>query len=136
MSVISETKISIIPEQNRGKPWFEDGNIILMSHDMGFKVYKGMVSQHSAILRDMLDEGVTETIEGCPAIQLDDATVDISNFLTVIHGCERSFQLASKQDFLTVIGVLRIATKYKAEALRQRALFPLKRLYPSKLSQW
>ncbi|KAJ6525296.1 hypothetical protein DFH09DRAFT_174916 [Mycena vulgaris] len=135
-TVIPSTKISIIPEQNRGIPWFDDGNVILMSHDRAFKVFKGMVSQHSPVLREMLDEGGTEVIEGCPAIQLDDATIDIASFLTVIHGCERSFQLTSKQDFITLIGVLRIATKYKANALRERALLPLKRLYPSKLSQW
>ncbi|KAJ7442627.1 hypothetical protein FB451DRAFT_1414075 [Mycena latifolia] len=137
-TVIPSMKIScsIIPEQNRGKPWFDDGNIILMSHDRAFKVYKGMVSQHSTVLREMLNERGAEVVEGCPAIQLEDATIDLASFLTVIHGCERSFQLTSKQDFITLIGVLRIATKYKAEALRQRALLPLKRLYPSKLSQW
>ncbi|KAJ6621860.1 hypothetical protein B0H10DRAFT_949653 [Mycena sp. CBHHK59/15] len=47
-----------------------------------------------------------------------------------------SFQLTSKQEFLTLVGVLRIATKYKADALRQRALLPLQKIYPSKLSQW
>lgn len=48
----------------------------------------------------------------------------------------RSFQLTCKQDAMVLVGVLRIATRYKADALRQRALLPLKRLYPSKLSQW
>ncbi|KAJ7147125.1 hypothetical protein C8R43DRAFT_542173 [Mycena crocata] len=136
-SVIPSTKI-IIPEQNRGKPWFEDGNVILMSRELAFKVYKGMISQHSPMLRDMLDKEPTEIIEGCPAIQLDDSTTDLSNFLTVIHGCEshRSFQVTSKTEFITLIGVLRIATKYKADVLQQRALLPLQRIYPSKLSQW
>ncbi|KAJ7095737.1 hypothetical protein B0H15DRAFT_68879 [Mycena belliarum] len=137
-AIVPSAKVScsIIPEQNRGKPWFDDGNVILMSHNLAFKVYKGMVSQHSTMLRDMLDQQETEVVDGCPAIQLEDATIDISSFLVVIHGCERAFQLNSKQDFMALVGVLRIATKYKAEALRQRALLPLKRLYPSKLSQW
>ncbi|KAJ6585167.1 hypothetical protein B0H19DRAFT_1320491, partial [Mycena capillaripes] len=135
-SVIHSTKINIIPEQNRGKPWFQDGNIIIMAETMAFKVYKGMVSQHSSLLRDKLENEVAEIIEGCPAIQLDDSTADLSNFLTVIHGCERSFQLNSKREFFTLIGILRIATKYKADVLRQRALLPLQQIYPTKLSEW
>ncbi|KAJ6508530.1 hypothetical protein C8R45DRAFT_967729 [Mycena sanguinolenta] len=130
------TKISIIPEHNRGKPWFEDGNLILMTTDTAFKVYKGMVSQHSSVLREKFDNGAAEIIEGCPAVHLDDSTADLSNFLTAIHGCERSFQINSKQEFMVLIGVLRIATKYKAHVLRQRALLPLQRIYPTKLSEW
>ncbi|KAJ7195431.1 hypothetical protein GGX14DRAFT_204750 [Mycena pura] len=134
----AKTKINIIPQCNRGIPWFDDGNVILMSHDLAFKVYKGMLSQHSAILKEMIETGATEVIEGCPAILLDDdSTADLSNFLTVIHGCERrSFQLTSKQDFLNLVGVLRIATKYKADQLRPRALLPLQQIYPTRLSQW
>lgn len=85
-----KTKINIIPQCNRGIPWFDDGNVILMSHELAFKVYKGMLSQHSTILKEMIETGAAEVIEGCPAILLDDdSTTDLSNFLTVIHGCER-----------------------------------------------
>jgi hypothetical protein len=89
-TIIRPTKITIIPENNRGKPWFEDGTLILMTADMAFKVYKGMVARHSLVLREMCENGVVgEVVEGCPAIQLDDSTADLSNFLTVIHECER-----------------------------------------------
>ncbi|KAJ7784386.1 hypothetical protein B0H16DRAFT_1296921 [Mycena metata] len=139
-TVIPSTKISIIPERNRGKPWFDDGNVILMSNDrleaMAFRVYKGMVAQHSPMLRAKLENGVTDVVYGCPAVQMDDSSADLSNFLTVIHGCERSLQLHSKQDFTTLVSVLRIATKYKADALRKRALHPLERIYPPELSEW
>ncbi|KAJ7601581.1 hypothetical protein DFH06DRAFT_404512 [Mycena polygramma] len=130
----NSTKICI-PEQNRGTPWFQDGNIILMTETTAFKVYKGMVSQHSSILQDKFENVVTQ-VEGCPAVQLDDCTTDLSNFLTVIHGCDRSFQLRSMREFMALIGVLRIATKYRADVLRQRALLPLQRIYPTKLSEW
>ncbi|KAJ7025402.1 hypothetical protein C8F04DRAFT_1269285 [Mycena alexandri] len=140
-TVIPSTKISIIPERNRGKPWFDDGNVILMSNDrfepMAFRVYKGMVAQHSPMLRAKLENGVTDVVYGCPAVQMDDCTAaDLCNFLTFVHGCERSLQLNSKHDFATLIGVLRIATKYKADALRKRALRPLERIYPPELSEW
>ncbi|KAJ7781771.1 hypothetical protein DFH07DRAFT_791460 [Mycena maculata] len=135
-TVVPSTKINIIPEYNRGAPWFDDGNVILMSRDQAFKCYKGLLAQHSTMLREILETRTTESIGGCPAVQLDDSTADLSNFLAVIHGSDRSFQLTSKQDFLTLVGVLRIATKYKADALRQRVLVPLQRIYPSKLSLW
>ncbi|KAJ6475069.1 hypothetical protein C8R47DRAFT_702824 [Mycena vitilis] len=130
----NSTKICI-PEQNRGTPWFHDGNIILMTETTAFKVYKGMVAQHSSILQDKFENAFTQ-VEGCPAVQLDDCTTDLSNFLTVIHGCDRSFQLRSMREFMALVGVLRIATKYRADILRQRALLPLQRIYPTKLSEW
>jgi len=135
-TIVSSTKVNIIPEKNRGSPWFDDGNVILMSPDLAFKVYKGLLSQHSSVFRDMLETTATEIIGGCPAFQLADSTADLTSFLNVIHGGERSFQITSKQEFLTLVGVLRIATKYKADALRQRALLPLQRIYPKSLSQW
>jgi len=48
----------------------------------------------------------------------------------------RSFEINSKQAFMSLIGVLRISTKYKAHVLRQRALLPLQRIYPTQLSEW
>ncbi|KAJ6621859.1 hypothetical protein B0H10DRAFT_1713177, partial [Mycena sp. CBHHK59/15] len=57
--------------------WFDDGNIILMAQNLAFKVYKGMLSQHSAVLRAMLETEVTEIVEECPAIHLDDSTADL-----------------------------------------------------------
>ncbi|KAF7298876.1 Amidohydro-rel domain-containing protein [Mycena indigotica] len=142
-----------IPEQNRGEPWYEDGNIILMNNDTAFKagcltfsgrflrlcqVFKGMIAQHSPVLRQRIqvEAASVELIEGCPAIVLDDSTADLAHFLDVIHGCERAFRLATKNDFLNLVGILRIATKYDAKMLRQRALQPLKKVYPSTLPQW
>lgn len=37
---------------------------------------------------------------------------------------------------MALIGVLRIATKYNAHVLRQRALLPLQRIYPTRISEW
>ncbi|KAJ7069646.1 hypothetical protein C8F01DRAFT_522040 [Mycena amicta] len=142
---------NLIPEQNRGVPWFEDGNVILMSNDTAFKVrsqavadmalectqvYKGLIGQQSPVLRDMIEDGSPEIIDGCPAISLDDSTTDLAHFLNVIHGCERPFRLTTKNDFLIIAGILRIATKYEAKTLRQRALVPLAQAYPSTLPEW
>ncbi|KAF7299615.1 Amidohydro-rel domain-containing protein [Mycena chlorophos] len=129
---------NMIPEESRGAPWYSDGNVVLMSEDTAFKVFKGLIAQHSPKLRDKIENRACEHIDGCPAIVLDDATTDLAHFLGVIHGCDslRPFRLATKNDFLTLSGILRLATKYEARTIRQRALVPLTKVYPSTLSQW
>ncbi|KAJ7644015.1 hypothetical protein FB45DRAFT_285843 [Roridomyces roridus] len=135
-TIVSSTTVNIIPEENRATPWFDDGNCIIMCSTVAFKIYKGLLAQHSPVFREMLQRKPAEVIDGCPAIQMDDSAADLASFLNAIHGCERSFQITCKQEFLTLVGVLRIATKYKADGLRQRALHPLQRIYPKSLAQW
>lgn len=56
------------------EPWFDDGNIVLVAGGQCFKVYRGTLSVHSPIFKDMFscpqpaDQG--EMIEGCAVVQL------------------------------------------------------------------
>jgi hypothetical protein len=52
------------------------------------------------------------------------------------HGAHRLFELENEHDFQVVSGVLRMATKYQVPALRQRAMEPLLKRYPTSLSAW
>jgi hypothetical protein len=80
-----------VPEQNRGNPWFEDGNVILIAGDLAFKVYKGMLSRHSAIFADLFrlpqpKSTSEEMLEGCPIVHLHDSERDFGDFLMALHG--------------------------------------------------
>ena len=50
--------------------WFEDGSIVLLAYgDVAFKVYKRILSEHSALFRDMFSipqPPKVPMIDGCP----------------------------------------------------------------------
>lgn len=64
------------------KYWFEDGNIILSARNVGFKVYKGLLAEHSAVFRGMFvvaqgAHAAGEQADGCPVVPLDDSPDDL-----------------------------------------------------------
>lgn len=79
--------------------WFNDGNIVIVVEDKGFRVHKGILSQHSVVFKDMfaaetpLGSGmlgcagsVHDEVDGIPAVQLQgDSPTDFSNFLKLVY---------------------------------------------------
>jgi hypothetical protein len=69
-------------------PWFDDGNIVLEAELTQFRVYRGILSAHSAIFKDMFalaqssGEGY---VEGCPVVHLSDSAEDVRIVLEVLH---------------------------------------------------
>jgi BTB/POZ domain len=76
------------PKPNRSVPWFDDGNIILEAELSQFRVYRGILSAHSVIFKDMFDlaqpsEG--ENMGSCPVVHLSDRAQDVRIILEVLH---------------------------------------------------
>lgn len=77
--------------------WYEDGTVILIAEKTGFRVYRGLLAQHSEVFRDMFSlpqptTAVSDTLfEGCPVVHLmDDIAEEIAEVLKILHnGCQR-----------------------------------------------
>jgi hypothetical protein len=72
----------------RSVSWFDDGNIILEAELSQFRVYRGILSAHSVIFKDMFalaqpSEG--GDVDGCPVVHLSDSTEDVRIILEVLH---------------------------------------------------
>lgn len=70
-----ESESQSLPEYTRSTPWFEDGNIVLETERVQFKVYKGILAANSAIFRDMFTIAQAQEVEladGCPVVHLAD----------------------------------------------------------------
>ena len=82
-----DSAVAIITQK---KTWFEDGNIVLEVETSRFKVYGGILALHSAIFRDMLAIpkpavlDASETVDGCPAVRLEDRANDWEYVLAAI----------------------------------------------------
>ncbi len=70
--------------------WYSDGNIILVARDVEFRVYKGLLADHSSVFRDMfsLPQPLTDAPSSsaleestCPVVNLYDSPSDLRHVL-------------------------------------------------------
>ncbi len=67
--------------------WLEDGNIILISRNTAFRIYRGLLAAQSTIFADMFTAASSkadESYEGCPVIHLSESPEDLRHFLRVL----------------------------------------------------
>ncbi|EIN04259.1 hypothetical protein PUNSTDRAFT_138655 [Punctularia strigosozonata HHB-11173 SS5] len=119
--------------------WYEDGTIILVAQDVGFKVYRMLLAQHSSVFADMLAISSPETnhdlVHGCPLVHMPDPVDDLRLFLLAIHDIRVNQRLnhASHEE---TISVASLAAKYDIPHLRDRALERFVSFYPTTLDRW
>ena len=72
--------------------WFEDGNIILLCRETAFRVYRGLLTRHSVIFRDlfaMAQPSTAETMESCPVVHISDPPDDLRYLLRALCGLRK-----------------------------------------------
>ncbi|KAF7294471.1 BTB domain-containing protein [Mycena kentingensis (nom. inval.)] len=133
--------------------WFADGSIIMQAESTLFRVHKSYLSRHSVLFKDIfmlpqpprsrsrsvgsevLDSAVLEELESCPVVFLHDKAQDVTVFLRALYdGCDWGNN--NRADFEVVSGILRLATKYIVDSLREKALKHISTAWPSTLKGW
>lgn len=105
-------------------PWFDDGNIILVAEGKCFKVYRGMLSLHSPIFKDMLscpqpvDQEEEESDgEGCPVIHLQqDSATEVQHVLRALF-CGEYITYSQLMPMSVATALLRLGKKYEIKLL-------------------
>ena len=72
----------------RSDPWFDDGNIVLETEGVQFKVYKGILAVNSEIFKDLFAFGqgdAAQVVDGCHVVQLSDKADDLCIVLHALH---------------------------------------------------
>ena len=67
--------------------WLEDGNIVLIAQNVGFRVYKGLLTKQSVVFKDLFSAGETcadETYDEVPVVRLFDSPVDLRHLFRVL----------------------------------------------------
>ncbi|TCD70988.1 hypothetical protein EIP91_000486 [Steccherinum ochraceum] len=127
-------------EVEHGKIWFEDGSTVLIAEGKGFKVYQGILSQHSEVFRDMFtlpQPPEAETCEGCPIVHMQDTAEDLLCFLTALHdSTSRYFDKDHILTFIEVSAMLRLGSKYQVERIRAEAVRRLELCFPDDLDSF
>lgn len=85
-----------IPADKRGEPWFDDGNVIVLTEDtasdvtVAFKVHRGMLARHSEVFQSMfeLPAPITEDVEvadGCQVVRMYDRPTELSALIRALY---------------------------------------------------
>ena len=69
--------------------WLSDGNIVVVSRNVAFRVHKSVLSHHSEVFnRDLFslpEQGADEMMDGCPVVRLDsDEPEDLQRLFLVL----------------------------------------------------
>ena len=66
--------------------WLADGNCVVVAKDTAFRVYKGILSLHSQLFRDLisLPNSSGDTMDGCPIVMVPDDPRDLRCLFLVL----------------------------------------------------
>ncbi|EMD34217.1 hypothetical protein CERSUDRAFT_140580 [Gelatoporia subvermispora B] len=113
--------------------WYLDGNVVLIAGEIAFRVFRGQLSQHSDIFRDLFEipqSSSMEQLDGCPVVRLYDDPNDIIHILRALFPGEHSFSwLMPRPQFAVVSAWIRLGDKYNIRGLRDHGLELLKKIF-------
>ena len=67
--------------------WFDDGNIVLVAENVGFCIYKGLLSSQSPVFSDLFSGTrlrADENIDGIPVARVFDSPTELRHLLRVL----------------------------------------------------
>ena len=74
--------------QHSPEVWFDDGNVVLQTESMVFRVHRGLLSAQSPVLQEHLTSLFEHTLptrhDGCPVLSLNDSSIDLTHFLKAL----------------------------------------------------
>ncbi|THH30930.1 hypothetical protein EUX98_g3251 [Antrodiella citrinella] len=115
---------------------FNDGNIVVLAKDTCFIVHQGPLSRHSPVLKKLIDELPSTNprfIEGLPALVVEYSPEEVSYFLRTLYGFPVTMV---GQDFPVTHALLKLATAYEVDNLREEIIHRLGQSWPTTLGQW
>ncbi|KAI0742371.1 hypothetical protein C8Q80DRAFT_1238079 [Daedaleopsis nitida] len=141
------TPSAAIPDVLQGTTWdteftFQDGNIIIVAGDVAFKVYRGLLAEHSSVFRSMLDIGQAipnpaEMVDGCHVIPLYDSPNDIRGLFRLIYPLSSTLHFSTRKvDMASISAIIRIDHKYELKGLYDQAMSYLTTYYTSSFDEW
>ncbi|KAH9856111.1 hypothetical protein C2E23DRAFT_722423 [Lenzites betulinus] len=114
--------------------WLEDGNLVLIAHTTGFRVYRGLLASQSEVFGGMFESASPSTgdsFDGCPVVHLSESPEDLRHLLRVIlPASQRRFSAEAKDmSFSQLSAVARLAHKYNIADLETQASTVLQSAY-------
>ncbi|KAI9061913.1 hypothetical protein FKP32DRAFT_1575116 [Trametes sanguinea] len=121
--------------------WYDDGTIILIARNVEFRIYKGILAEHSPVFKDMFSfpqpPSAPNTEPQCPVVHLSDSPEDLRHVLRVYmpkNGIN-PFE-AEHPSFDMISATVRLGLKYQISTLVEHSMKYLKGFFSSDLDTW
>ncbi|TBU54713.1 hypothetical protein BD310DRAFT_961258 [Dichomitus squalens] len=105
--------------------WFEDGNIVIIAQDIGFRLHKSILSSVSPVFRDLFSVPQpedAETMDGCQIVRVSDSASDLRHFFRlVIRPIFDFLNSGYRPSFRMLAAICRVGHKYQADAAVEAA---------------
>ncbi|KAK7690458.1 hypothetical protein QCA50_005556 [Cerrena zonata] len=127
---------------DRGDPWFDDGNIVIVAENTGFKVHRDVLSQRSEIFKDMLlvpqppVPNQDEILDGIPVVHVSDTQKDLFYVISAIYNGYKYFGEGKLMTFPVIGAFLRLGNKYEIPELQRAAISRLRACFPDRLKDF
>ncbi|PIL26445.1 hypothetical protein GSI_12203 [Ganoderma sinense ZZ0214-1] len=127
------TAVSLVKLTQDREFWLDDGNIVLIARDVGFRIYRGLLAAQSTVFADMFGSSnstADEYYEDCPVVRLSDSPEDLRYLLRVL--VPRSYRMFYRDNdkqplsFDEISAVIRLSHKYHVADAQRQALSALK----------
>ncbi|TFK81981.1 hypothetical protein K466DRAFT_666795 [Polyporus arcularius HHB13444] len=120
--------------------WFDDGTIVLLAGQVKFRVYRGVLTEHSPVFVEMLSlpqpsEAPTSQYS-CPVIRLHDNPETLRHVFRLLMPRKIAIFVYSAPTFDMVSAYIRIAHKYQMDALLHQWLEYLKKHFTHRFADW
>ncbi|KAM5539308.1 hypothetical protein V8D89_006999 [Ganoderma adspersum] len=133
--------ISLNSLKRHAEFWFDDGSVVLVARNTGFRVYRALLAAQSTVFSDMFSSSSPDAeamLEGCPVVQLSDSPRDVEHFLRVLLPKAQPTLFSRKFSFSfpKISAIIRLAHKYHVQAVLDQALSALEDSFPSDFDTW
>ncbi|PIL26474.1 hypothetical protein GSI_12232 [Ganoderma sinense ZZ0214-1] len=127
--------------QHHSEFWFDDGSVVLVARNTGFRVYRALLATQSTVFSDMFSSSSPDAdaiIEGCPVVHLSDSPRDVAHFLRVLLPKAQPTLFARKYSFSfpQISAIIRLAHKYHVQPVLDQAISALEEAFPSHFEAW
>ncbi|KAI0753692.1 hypothetical protein C8Q74DRAFT_330652 [Fomes fomentarius] len=125
--------------------WLDDGTVILVARDVEFRVYSGLLANHSPVFRELIAKphstrpvSINNNHEVfCPVVQLSDTPEDLRHLLRAyMSPGGTNFYDAKTPSFAAISASIRLGRKYHMTTLYEESLRYLKSYYTSCFENW
>ncbi|KAH9835461.1 uncharacterized protein C8Q71DRAFT_765982 [Rhodofomes roseus] len=118
--------------------WYEDGSVVLVAGNVGFRVYRGLLVRRSEVFSDLFSVPQpqdSQLVCGCPVVHLSDTPDALREVLGVLL-CGKKYIQKNDIELDRLSYRIRLAHKYGIEDLLDESIQQLRQLFPANFASW